>query len=70
MQAGIEVEAEVDVPTLAPLASVTVALTVTVLAALPWFVTSAEVCMVALAATREAWPDASVTLLEPAMSAA
>ena len=68
---GIDVAAETDEPTLAPLApSVIVALTVTLLAALPWFVTSADVCIVALAATWETRPAASVTLFGSPMSAA
>ena len=63
--------AEVDVPILAPVVpSVMVAFTVTLLAALPWFATSAEVCMVALSATREMRPASSVTLFVPLMSAA
>ena len=68
---GIETDAEVDIPTLASVApSVMVALTVTVVAALPWFVTSADVCKLALSATCEMRPVLSVTLFIPAMSVA
>ena len=68
---GIETDAEVDVPTLVPvIPSVIVAFTVTLVAAVPWFATSAEVCMVALSATCEMRPMSSVMLLVPVISAA
>jgi hypothetical protein len=53
------------------LRSFSLTLTVTLLAALPWFVTSADVCIIALAATCETRPvAASATLFVSPMSVA
>jgi hypothetical protein len=50
---------------------VSLTLTVTLLAALPWFVTSADVCIIALAATCETRPvTASATFFVSPMSVA